>query len=79
MTLSARLAALEAEAIFVLRDGVAEAERPVIMFSAGKDSTVLAPVARKAFHPAPPPLPLLHIDSTWEFRDVLAFRDDFAA
>ena len=79
MTLSARLAALEAEAIFVLRDGVAEAERPGILFSAGKDSTGLAHVARKAFHPAPPPLPVLHIDSTWEFRDVLAFRDDFAA
>lgn len=70
---------LEAEAIQILRDGVAEAERPVLLFSGGKDSTVLADLAVRAFHPAPPPLPLLHVDSTWEFQDVLAFRDRFAA
>lgn len=70
---------LEAEAIHILREVVAEAENPVLLFSAGKDSTVLAHLARRAFYPAPPPLPLLHIDSTWEFRSLLDFRDRFAA
>lgn len=72
------LSRLEQEAIAILRDGVAEAERPVLLFSAGKDSTVLAHLALRAFHPGRPPLPLLHIDSTWEFRELLAFRDAFA-
>lgn len=66
---------LEAEAIHILREAVAESSRPVLLFSGGKDSTVLAHLARRAFYPARPPLPLLHIDSTWEFRDLLAFRD----
>jgi len=79
MPLSRHLAALEAEAIHVLRDGVASARAPVILFSGGKDSTVLAHLAVRAFAPAPPPLPLLHVDSTWEFADVVAFRDRFAA
>lgn len=70
---------LESEAIQILREGVAEAERPVLLFSGGKDSTVLAHLALRAFYPAPPPLPLLHVDSTWEFRDVLDFRTRFAA
>ncbi|MEO8366502.1 MAG: sulfate adenylyltransferase subunit CysD [Pseudoxanthomonas sp.] len=70
--------ALESEAIFIIREAVAEARRPVLLFSAGKDSTVLAHLALRAFHPARPPLPLLHIDSTWEFRSLLAFRDEFA-
>jgi sulfate adenylyltransferase subunit 2 len=69
---------LESEAIHILRDGVAEAQSPVLLFSGGKDSTVLAHLAVKAFFPAPPPLPLLHVDSTWEFADVLSFRDRFA-
>ena len=77
--LPSHLAALEAEAIHILRDGVAEARNPVLLFSGGKDSTVLAHLALRAFYPAKPPLPLLHIDSTWEFREVLAFRDAFAA
>lgn len=77
-SLSGDLAALENEALFILREAVAQARRPVLLFSAGKDSTVLAHLAKRAFHPAPPPLPLLHVDSTWEFRDVLAFRDAFA-
>jgi len=77
--LPAHLAALETEAIHILREGVAEARHPVLLFSGGKDSTVLAHLARRAFYPAPPPLPLLHIDSTWEFAEVLAFRDAFAA
>lgn len=73
------LEALESEAIHILRDGLAEARNPVILFSAGKDSTVLAHLALRAFHPGRPPLPLLHVDSTWEFRELLAFRDAFAA
>ena len=76
--LPVHLARLEAEAIEILREGVAEARHPVLLFSGGKDSTVLAQLALRAFYPSPPPLPLLHIDSTWEFADVLAFRDAFA-
>lgn len=78
MHLPAHLAALEAEAIQIIRDGYAEASNPVVLFSGGKDSTVLAHLVLRAFHPAPPPIPLLHVDSTWEFAEVLAFRDDFA-
>lgn len=76
--LPAHLAALEAEAIHILRDGVAEARAPVLLFSGGKDSTVLAHLVLRAFFQARPPVPLLHIDSTWEFADVLSFRDAFA-
>jgi sulfate adenylyltransferase subunit 2 len=76
--LSLDLMALENEAIFILREAVAQAQRPVLLFSGGKDSTVLAHLAARAFHPAPPPMPLLHVDSTWEFRELLAFRDAFA-
>lgn len=76
--LPGHLAALESEAIHILRDGVAEARNPVLLFSGGKDSTVLAHLVLRAFYPAPPPVPLLHIDSTWEFTEVLAFRDAFA-
>ncbi|MCW5737097.1 MAG: sulfate adenylyltransferase subunit CysD [Enhydrobacter sp.] len=72
------LESLEAEAIHILREGIAEASNPVMLFSAGKDSTVLAHLAVRAFYPAPPPFPLLHVDATWEFRSLLAFRDDFA-
>lgn len=78
--ISARLSHLdmfEAEAIHILREGVAEARNPVMLFSAGKDSTILAQLALRAFYPAPPPFPLLHVDSTWEFRSLLAFRDAF--
>lgn len=70
---------LEAEAIHILREGCAEARRPVLLFSGGKDSTVLAYLAAAAFHPGAPPLPLLHIDSTFEFPETLAFRDRLAA
>jgi sulfate adenylyltransferase subunit 2 len=69
---------LESEAMHILREAVAEARNPVMLFSAGKDSTVLAQVALRAFYPGKPPFPLLHIDSTWEFRSLLAFRNDFA-
>lgn len=75
---TSHLARLENEAVFILREAVAQARKPVLLFSGGKDSTVLAHLALRAFHPAPPPLPLLHVDSTWEFREVLAFRDSFA-
>ena len=75
---SAHLARLEAEAIHIFRESFAEASNPALLFSAGKDSTVLADLARRAFAPARPPLPLLHVDSTWEFRELLAFRDRFA-
>ncbi|MBS0378117.1 MAG: sulfate adenylyltransferase subunit CysD [Proteobacteria bacterium] len=69
---------LESDAIHIFREAVAEGSRPVLLFSAGKDSTVLAHLALRAFYPARPPFPLLHIDSTWEFRAVLEFRDRFA-
>ncbi len=72
------LARLEAESIHILREAVAEARNPVMLFSAGKDSTVLARLALRAFYPAKPPFPLLHVDSTWEFRSLIAFRDKFA-
>ncbi|AUC94265.1 sulfate adenylyltransferase subunit CysD [Bradyrhizobium sp. SK17] len=72
------LARLESEAIHILREAVAEGRKPVMLFSAGKDSTVLAHLALRAFFPGRPPFPLLHIDSTWEFRSLLDFRDAFA-
>ena len=72
------LARLESESIHILREAVAEARNPVMLFSAGKDSTVMAHLALRAFYPAAPPVPLLHIDSTWEFRSLIAFRDEFA-
>ena len=69
------LGRLEAEAIHIFREVAAECERPVLLFSAGKDSAVLLHLARKAFFPAPPPFPLLHIDTTWKFAEMYAFRD----
>jgi sulfate adenylyltransferase subunit 2 len=66
---------LEAEAIHIMREVVAQCERPVMMYSIGKDSSVMLHVARKAFHPGPLPFPLLHIDTTWKFREMIAFRD----
>ncbi|WEN15703.1 sulfate adenylyltransferase subunit CysD [Rhodanobacter sp. AS-Z3] len=77
-TLDRELEELENEAIFILREAMSQARRPVLLFSGGKDSTVLAHLAARAFYPARPPMPLLHVDSTWEFREVLAFRDRFA-
>lgn len=74
----AHLDRLIAESVHILREAVAVAARPVMLFSAGKDSTVLAHLAVRAFFPARPPFPLLHIDSTWEFASLLAFRDAFA-
>jgi sulfate adenylyltransferase subunit 2 len=70
---------LEAESIHILREVVAECERPVMLYSIGKDSSVLLHLAMKAFHPARPPFPLLHVDTTWKFREMIAFRDATAA
>ncbi len=69
---------LEAESIHILREVVAEAERPVMLYSIGKDSAVMLHLAKKAFYPAPPPFPLLHVDTTWKFRDMYALRSKAA-
>ncbi|MGL4542382.1 MAG: sulfate adenylyltransferase subunit CysD [Polymorphobacter sp.] len=69
---------LEAEAIHIMREVVAEAENPVMLYSVGKDSAVMLHLARKAFFPAPPPFPLLHVDTTWKFRAMYALRDTVA-
>ncbi|MBJ7485699.1 sulfate adenylyltransferase subunit CysD [Brevundimonas sp.] len=66
---------LEAESLHILREVVAEAERPVMLYSIGKDSAVMLHLAAKAFYPAPPPFPLLHVDTTWKFRDMYAMRE----
>ena len=66
---------LEAESIHIMREVVAEAERPVMLYSIGKDSAVMLHLAMKAFHPGRPPFPLLHIDTLWKFRDMYAFRE----
>ncbi|MFG6081869.1 sulfate adenylyltransferase subunit CysD [Paracoccus litorisediminis] len=69
---------LEAESIHIMREVVAEAENPVMLYSVGKDSAVMLHLAKKAFYPAPPPFPLLHVDTTWKFRDMYALRDKAA-
>ena len=66
---------LEADSIHILREVVAESENPVLLYSIGKDSSVLLHLAQKAFFPARPPFPVLHVDTTWKFRDMIAFRD----
>src|SRR5215467_12198921 len=66
---------LEAESIHIMREVVAETDNPVMLYSIGKDSSVMLHLALKAFHPAKPPFPLLHVDTTWKFRDMYAFRD----
>ena len=70
---------LEAESIHIMREVVAEAENPVMLYSVGKDSAVMLHLAKKAFFPSPPPFPLLHVDTTWKFRDMYALRDKAAA
>src|ERR687897_2634033 len=70
---------LEAESIHIFRETVAEADRPVMLYSIGKDSAVMLHLARKAFFPAPLPFPLLHVDTGWKFRDMYALRDKVAA
>lgn len=82
LSLAARhshLSVLEAESIHILRETAAEFANPVMLYSIGKDSQVLLHLARKAFHPAPLPFPLLHVDTTWKFREMYAFRDAFTA
>ena len=69
---------LEAEGMHILREVVAQARHPVMLFSIGKDSAVMLHLARKAFHPAPPPFPLLHVDTTWKFREMYAMRETMA-
>jgi sulfate adenylyltransferase subunit 2 len=68
---------LEAESIHIIREVAAEFENPVMLYSIGKDSSVMVRLAMKAFHPGPIPFPLLHIDTTWKFRDMVRFRDEF--
>ena len=70
---------LEAEAIYIFREVAAEFRRPVLLYSIGKDSSVLLHLARKAFFPSKPPFPLLHVDTTWKFREMISFRDETAA
>jgi sulfate adenylyltransferase subunit 2 len=70
---------LEAESIHIMREVAAEFRSPVMLYSIGKDSSVMLHIACKAFFPSPPPFPLLHIDTTWKFREMLAFRDETAA
>jgi sulfate adenylyltransferase subunit 2 len=72
------LQSLEAESIHILRVAVAESDHPVMLYSMGKDSSVMLHLARKAFYPSAPPFPLLHVDTTWKFREMYAFRETFA-
>jgi sulfate adenylyltransferase subunit 2 len=69
---------LEAEAIHIMREVVAECEKPVMLYSIGKDSSVMLHLAIKAFYPARPPFPFLHVDTTWKFREMISFRDETA-
>jgi sulfate adenylyltransferase subunit 2 len=70
---------LEAESIHIMREVAAEAENPVMLYSIGKDSAVMLHLALKAFYPALPPFPLLHVDTTWKFREMIRFRDEIVA
>lgn len=78
MSTLTHLQRLEAESIHILREVVAEAAKPVMLYSIGKDSAVMLHLAKKAFYPAPPPFPLLHVDTSWKFRDMYAMRDRMA-
>jgi sulfate adenylyltransferase subunit 2 len=75
---SAHLRRLEAESIHIMREVVAEMRNPVMLYSIGKDSSVMLHLAMKAFYPGKPPFPLLHVDTTWKFREMIAFRDETA-
>lgn len=76
--LSPHLRRLESESIFIMREVAAEFVRPVMLYSIGKDSSVMLHLALKAFYPSKPPFPLLHVDTTWKFREMIAFRDEAA-
>lgn len=77
-SLSPHLRRLESESIFIMREVAAEFARPVMLYSIGKDSSVMLHIAQKAFYPSKPPFPLLHVDTTWKFREMIAFRDEAA-
>ena len=79
VTYSSNLNALEDESIYILREVAAACEKPVLLYSIGKDSSVLLHLARKAFFPGPLPFPLLHVDTTWKFKEMIAFRDRIVA
>ena len=70
---------LEAEGIYILREVAAQFAKPVMLYSIGKDSSVMLHLAQKAFWPSRPPFPLLHIDTTWKFKEMISFRDRCAA
>lgn len=78
MTALTHLQRLEAESIHIIREVASECRNPVMLFSIGKDSMVMLHLARKAFYPSPPPFPILHVDTTWKFREMIAFRDEIA-
>ena len=69
---------LEAESIHIIREVAAEFDNPVMLYSVGKDSSVMVHLAMKAFYPAKPPFPLLHVDTTWKFREMIQFREEYA-
>ena len=75
MIKNSHLTELEAESIYIMREVVSESEKPVMLYSIGKDSSVMLHLAKKAFYPEKPPFPLLHIDTTWKFHDMITFRD----
>ncbi len=77
-TLPGHLRRLEAESIEIIREVAAEFRNPVMLYSIGKDSSVMLHLAIKAFYPSPLPFPLLHVDTTWKFREMIAFRDETA-
>jgi len=77
-TTLSHLESLEAESIHIMREVVAECQNPVMLYSIGKDSAVMLHIAMKAFYPSKPPFPLLHVDTTWKFREMIAFRDQIA-
>jgi sulfate adenylyltransferase subunit 2 len=79
MRVLTHLERLEAESIHIMREAVSESERPVMLYSVGKDSSVMLHLARKAFHPSPPPFPLLHVDTTWKFQAMYEFREKAVA
>ena len=79
MTVLTHLQRLEAESIHIFREVAAECENPVMLYSVGKDSAVLLRLAMKAFYPSKPPFPILHVDTTWKFGEMIAFRDKMAA
>lgn len=78
MSTLSHLDQLEAESIYIMREVAAECEKPVMLYSIGKDSSVMLHLARKAFYPEPPPFPFLHINTTWKFQEMIAFRDRIA-